>query len=216
MIRKFTTAFCMIFLLGVGSANAFTFTIGDVDEFANQSTAEAAATNGAQFTDKSSSGRGAIETVVPITFNFAPFSVITSATFTVRSRGIQSNDTNPSTFSLGEDGLTLDGALVSEFFAGVNPGQFGTATTTGSLNSSLFAALADGSAVFTILMNSFAGTGVANGEPVAFDFFELNIEGTLANTSVVPVPAALPLFAGGLGLMGLVGWRRKRITAARA
>jgi len=30
----------------------------------------------------------------------------------------------------------------------------------------------------------------------------------------VPLPAALPLFAGGLGLMGLLGWRRKRNAAA--
>jgi hypothetical protein len=28
--------------------------------------------------------------------------------------------------------------------------------------------------------------------------------------SAVPIPAALPLFAGGLGALGLLGWRRKR------
>ncbi len=32
--------------------------------------------------------------------------------------------------------------------------------------------------------------------------------------SAVPLPAAFPLFAGGLGLMGLLGWRRKRSAAA--
>jgi hypothetical protein len=31
-----------------------------------------------------------------------------------------------------------------------------------------------------------------------------------------PLPAALPLFAGGLGAMGLLGWRRKRKTPAPA
>jgi hypothetical protein len=31
-----------------------------------------------------------------------------------------------------------------------------------------------------------------------------------------PVPAALPLFAPGLGAMGLLGWRRKRKAAAIA
>ena len=39
---------------------------------------------------------------------------------------------------------------------------------------------------------------------------------TSANGQVspVPLPAALPLFAGGLGLMGLMGWRKKRTAAA--
>jgi hypothetical protein len=31
-----------------------------------------------------------------------------------------------------------------------------------------------------------------------------------------PLPAALPLFAGGLGVMGLLGWRKKRKAAAAA
>lgn len=30
----------------------------------------------------------------------------------------------------------------------------------------------------------------------------------------VPLPAAFPLFAGALGLMGFLGWRRKRVAAA--
>jgi hypothetical protein len=31
-----------------------------------------------------------------------------------------------------------------------------------------------------------------------------------------PLPAALPLFAGGLGALGLLGWRRKRKAAIAA
>jgi hypothetical protein len=45
--------------------------------------------------------------------------------------------------------------------------------------------------------------------------------GTITNTSLgswsvatTPLPAALPLFATGLGAMGLFGWRRKRKAAA--
>lgn len=37
--------------------------------------------------------------------------------------------------------------------------------------------------------------------------------GVAASSSVVPVPAALPLFGTGLALMGFFGWRRKRRAA---
>jgi len=45
------------------------------------------------------------------------------------------------------------------------------------------------------------------GDAAAVDSFVLNI-GT-------PLPAALPLFATGIGALGLIGWRRKRKAQAR-
>jgi putative exporter of polyketide antibiotics len=33
---------------------------------------------------------------------------------------------------------------------------------------------------------------------------------TLEDNAAVPLPGALPLFAGGLGVLGLLGWRRRR------
>jgi hypothetical protein len=36
----------------------------------------------------------------------------------------------------------------------------------------------------------------------------------IASVAATPLPGALPLFAGGLGMMGLLGWRRKRKSAA--
>lgn len=38
----------------------------------------------------------------------------------------------------------------------------------------------------------------------------------IAEFSVTPLPAALPLFAAGLGAMGLFGWRRRRKAASLA
>ena len=34
------------------------------------------------------------------------------------------------------------------------------------------------------------------------------------NAAATPLPAALPLFAGGLGTLGIIGWRRKRKALA--
>jgi hypothetical protein len=36
------------------------------------------------------------------------------------------------------------------------------------------------------------------------------------NVSAVPLPGALPLFATGLGALGLLGWRRKKKVQAAA
>ena len=39
---------------------------------------------------------------------------------------------------------------------------------------------------------------------------------TFSEVSATPLPAALPLFASGLGALGLLGWRRKKMAAAIA
>ena len=39
---------------------------------------------------------------------------------------------------------------------------------------------------------------------------------TLMQLEPVPLPAALPLFAAGLGVLGFMGWRKRKIAALRA
>jgi len=72
-----------------------------------------------------------------------------------------------------------------------------------------------GSAANTTYLSTTDG-GVSSG-------FYPGIPGTLTVTdasspedplSPVPLPATLPLFASGLGALGLLGWRRKKKAAA--
>jgi len=51
---------------------------------------------------------------------------------------------------------------------------------------------------------ALGGSTIALGVPVSFE------------VNAVPLPAALPLFATGLGALGLLGWRRKKKAAALA
>jgi hypothetical protein len=61
---------------------------------------------------------------------------------------------------------------------------------------------------------SYNGPGCENCDTSPFNPL---FEGTApTGGAATPLPAALPLFAGGLGGLGLLGWRRKRKAAALA
>jgi len=45
---------------------------------------------------------------------------------------------------------------------------------------------------------------------------EIFFQVSSTDPTITPLPAALPLFATGLGALGLLGWRRKRYNAAAA
>ena len=47
-----------------------------------------------------------------------------------------------------------------------------------------------------------------------FTFLAIDNSSLTTNTAATPLPAALPLFASGLGAFGLLGWRRKRKNVA--
>lgn len=55
--------------------------------------------------------------------------------------------------------------------------------------------------------------GLPNGGTTIYGAFGLDNLTIGSQVPAVPVPAALPLLAGGFGLLGLVGWRRKRKAA---
>jgi hypothetical protein len=113
----------------------------------------------------------------------------------------------------GPDYITLsvtNGTFTDTFSDGT---LFGTDTATGTTNGINTNSVV--SFIFTGGTGAFAGdTGTETStESIvnATGADSASFTGTLTTT---PLPAALPLFAGGLGALGLFGWRRKRKNAA--
>jgi hypothetical protein len=88
------------------------------------------------------------------------------------------------------------GGVLQYAVNGVEPGRFGPFGFDTILNSSAAVAIDD----LRIALNILGSSG--------------NVDNIVV--SAVPLPAALPLFAGVLGGMGFLGWRRKRKAAALA
>jgi hypothetical protein len=66
-----------------------------------------------------------------------------------------------------------------------------------------------GNTLVSIMFNG-SNAGNPQGQP-----FLAALTAETPGTSAVPLPAALPLFATGLGALGLLGWRRKKKATAR-
>src|ERR1019366_3855344 len=90
-----------------------------------------------------------------------------------------------------------------------------TVDSSGFLRSEFFF---EQNLTYTLVLNSVAQVfylSNSRGCPaVCVEDSQLTI--TTPSTSATPLPAALPLFATGIGALGLLGWRRKRKNAALA
>jgi hypothetical protein len=92
-----------------------------------------------------------------------------------------------------------------------------TAIASANANGQLqdFFATADGGDTFSFAIGGPVFNlpdGVTFNDPEAFIFN--NIYSPPGSVTATPLPGALPLFATGLGALGLLGWRRKRKLAA--
>jgi hypothetical protein len=160
------------------------------------------------------------------TFNLNPGSSFTITDFLT----INTHDTNGSPFLGGQ--VTQTDPLSVLFNFTQPSGGNGTANGTGSetLSFNFFGSLtaADGTITWTssptiAFGSSLLTIALSNGAFHDADGFfhsaspdqsaDINATFTLIQT---PLPAALPLFAAGLGGMGMLGWRRKRKAATLA
>lgn len=74
----------------------------------------------------------------------------------------------------------------------------------GALSTAVFASLVPGGVVSSFLTVTASGVF-----PEGFIFGDDQFTVASLTVSSVPVPAALPLLVGGLGILGFAGWRRK-------
>ena len=120
-------------------------------------------------------------------------------------------------FSTPQSGV----GLVGGFFNAIG----GTAITAFDINGNVLGSITndqlgleflglvtnDSSAVIAGLLFSLVGPELAG---FAVDDIRFGVGEQVVVPGGVPLPAALPLFATGLGALGLIGWRRKRKAAA--
>ena len=150
---------------------------------------------------------------------------------------------SPWVFAPAAEGSEFEFLLGSAVFFGTNPGSYNSlsqavTTTPGDSYTISFNLNFDdttnqgfivdfGTSELLDLLNTgtsklYAFDVDASGSSTALDFLGYNVPSNtfLSDVSVTPdevatpVLAALPLFATGLGVMGLFGWRRKRKSAA--
>ena len=124
------------------------------------------------------------------------------------------NTVSSYTISVGSNVVDLTALLntAMEADAGLNSYEYWDTIT---LPNSALSLLAGGSPRVSLTLQGpglgVLGTTTYNGAALDFSTIAIDTVGT-----ATPLPAALPLFATGLGAMGLLGWRRKRKAQAVA
>jgi len=76
--------------------------------------------------------------------------------------------------------------------------------------------LTNDTAIIEECLSVLGGSCATTGRDFASSGLEHSGVWSFADAVVTPLPAALPLFTGGLGVIGLLGWRRKKKVAALA
>ena len=228
-IVRTTACLCamMCAIVGTAKADMIIDTVGDDDGlgghtgavdggtivggvFDNRSAAELGATDGSQFTDRSTDQFGSLLDFIDFNHTFAaPTTAITSVTLEFGVAGIQSNDNNPLTKLSGEEGLFVDGVLIADAFESLEQGAAGYNVFSVTLPSTVFGQFVDGNAVIRIDSNSFGGNSPPGGtDPAYYDFSRITIVTVDAPVPAVPEPASIAMFS--IGILGFAGWRRLR------
>lgn len=173
-------------------------------------------------TSNSTSGLFVNPGSVDVTFTYLGFEAgdtdIADASFTLGQNLLFTNQTSPIatpsdqhsvtvTYTLGAGQFLLP-FLFSDSSVGVTAYNGGPMQTgSGNYVTSVAYYLANTTTVYAFFDDGGAGPDSD------YDDMVVKIEVSPSSNVATPLPAALPLFASGLGAIGLAGWRRKRKAA---
>jgi len=171
-------------------------------------------------------------TLFPGVYSFAGGAATLSGAVTLDGQG---NANAAWVFQIASTLITSSGSAVNVIKTGSgaglywNVGSSATLDTTTSFQGNILAltsisllngatigcgrALADNAAV-TMIANTIGIGCDSNGFSGGLTVDESGLPTALAFAAAVPLPGTLPLFAAGLGMLGLFGWRKKRKDAA--
>lgn len=126
--------------------------------------------------------------------------------------GLQDDSaTSPGGLDLEEIGIQFDGQsfLVSDIL-GLTNSSNGNSVSTVENTDPVFVGLlsTEAQAGFRLVHGDDVAPGGVSGGNEEFFINELVL--AVNNANVVPVPAALPMMAAGIGLFGFMGWRRRK------
>jgi hypothetical protein len=164
---------------------------------------------------------GTILTLVPGVYMFSTSAQLTGAL----TLDFTSNPNGVFVFQIGTTLTTASGpgdASVNVVDAGSNSAVYwdvGSSATLGTYTTFAGNILADQSIALQTDATIGCGRAIALNAAVTMDTNTISNDCTSSGFSggpngITPIPAALPLFAGGLGALGLLGWCRKRKNAA--
>jgi hypothetical protein len=142
---------------------------------------------------------------VVVDYNTSPFDLVNDFTFFIAGDNWAKFDFtgNPSSGGISDATFSLTGTGIAAPVIWTLAA--GEANNSDYLRSYLYTGLTIGE-IYTL---NIALLPIVNENGVASGKYSLNVTGQDPTLSAVPLPAALPLFLSGLGVIGLLGRRRK-------
>ena len=141
-----------------------------------------------------------------ITLNGVDFVFDAGSTVNLNDTNTAGGVTNTGGLVPGWDALGLDGAIASSSYPSSTYGKYSSVF----LDAADLANIGIGQGANSVTLAPFAPNVHWWHTPFSSATVPINIIVTPPSGNVVPLPAAMPLMAAGMGIFGFLGWRRRK------